>query len=102
MHPHHPLSKDAIQMLLGSPRGDYETLGPLIQKQKAGLETVAMDLYSVFTTGYLFLQEDPILQPGGSAKAEVAGYHRAWWTWSTAQEHLKNGTEPLPILTAIR
>jgi cytosolic phospholipase A2 len=61
-----------------------------------------MDLYAVFTTGYLFMQEDPIMRPGGSASVEVAGYHRAWWTWSTAKQYLVNGSEPLPILTAIR
>ncbi|CAK5280056.1 unnamed protein product [Mycena citricolor] len=102
MHPHHPLSASAVEKLLGSERGDYETLGPLIQKHRSGLHTVAMDLYSVFTTGYLFMQTDPALKPAGSAAAEVAGYHRAWWKWSQAQRRLVNGAEPLPILTAIR
>lgn len=102
LSPHHPLSLDAIQALLSSARGDYETLGPLIQKSKSGLHTVPMDLYAVFTTGYLFMQDDPMLQPMGSAAAEVPGYHRAWWKWTHAQQYLRSGAEPLPILTAIR
>lgn len=102
LSPLHPLSPEAIQRTLNVPRGDYETLGPLIQKHKSGLSTVPMDLYAVFTTGYLFYQEDPMIQPMGSAEAEVPGYHRAWWKWTQAQSFLANGTEPLPILTAIR
>lgn len=102
LSPHHPLSPDAVSKLLGRPNGDYETLGPLIHKHRLGLTTVAMDLYSVFTTGYLFMQDDPILQPGGSAEAEVPGYQKAWWKWSSAQRFLTGGAEPMPILTAIR
>ncbi|KAI3392994.1 hypothetical protein diail_4905 [Diaporthe ilicicola] len=79
--PHHPLSPEAVQKLLSSPRGDYETLGPLIQKSRSGLHTVSMDMYAVFTTGYLFMQEDPMMKPMGTAASEVAGYHRAWWKW---------------------
>ncbi|KAJ0124814.1 hypothetical protein J7T55_006155 [Diaporthe amygdali] len=100
--PHHPLSPEAVQKLLSSPKGDYETLGPLIQKSRSGLHTVPMDLYAVFTTGYLFLQEDPMIKPMGTAASEVAGYHRAWWKWTDAKRHVENGAEPLPILTAIR
>lgn len=102
LSPHHPLSPTAIQQVLQSPRGQHETLGPLIQKHESGLRTVAMDLYAVFLTGYLFQQEDPILKPGGSASAEIPGHHRAWWNWTSAQRYLANGDEPLPILTAIR
>lgn len=100
--PHHPLSPEAVQKLLSSPKGDYETLGPLVQKSKSGLHTVPMDLYAVFTTGYLFMQEDPMINPMGAAASEVAGYHRAWWKWTDAKRHLEDGAEPLPILTAIR
>ncbi|KAK3939550.1 acyl transferase/acyl hydrolase/lysophospholipase [Diplogelasinospora grovesii] len=105
LSPHHPLSPDAIQQVLSNkPHGEYQTLGPLIQKAKSGLHTVPMDLYAVFTTGYLFLQPDPLLQPGGSAETEIPGYHRrpGWWKWTDAKKHLLNGSEPLPILTAIR
>ncbi|KAL1884059.1 hypothetical protein Daus18300_000168 [Diaporthe australafricana] len=100
--PHHPLSPEAVQKLLSSPKGNYETLGPLIQKSKSGLHTVPMDLYAVFTTGYLFLEEDPMIKPIGTAASEVAGYHKAWWKWTDAKCHLADGAEPLPILTAIR
>jgi phospholipase A2 len=74
----------------------------LIVKKKSGLHTLPMDLYSVFTTGYLFMQHDPMINPGGSAEAEIPGYHHAWWKWSSAQQFLTTGAEPLPILTAIR
>lgn len=102
LSPHHPLSPDAIQTLLSSARGDYETLGPLIQKRLSGLHAVPMDLYAVFTTGYLFMQPDPSLKPLGSAEAELPGYHRSWWKWTSATNYLASGAEPLPILTAIR
>lgn len=107
LSPHHPLSPDAIQLLLSSASGEYETLGPLIQKRLSGLHAVPMDLYAVFTTGYLFMQQqqpDPSVQPLGSAASEVPGDHRhsAWWKWTSAANFLASGAEPLPILTAIR
>jgi phospholipase A2 len=102
LSPHHPLSKEAIRTVLSAPGGSDAALGPLVQKHKSGLRTVPMDLYSVFTTGYLFLQQDPMISPGGSAREEVAGYHRSWLTWPSAQKYLNDGSEPLPILTAIR
>lgn len=42
--PYHPLSGDAIRTILSAPGGARITLGPLIQKSKSGLQTVAMDL----------------------------------------------------------
>ncbi|KIW01190.1 uncharacterized protein PV09_07239 [Verruconis gallopava] len=101
LHPHHPFSYHAIRELLT--KGAYATLGPLIQKRKSGLNTVAMDFYSVLTTGYLFLHKDPALTPGGpglDTKKEVAGYHSEWFKWSNAL--LQDGKQPLPILTAVR
>jgi phospholipase A2 len=101
LSPHHPLSIKAIRAVLNA--GTYATLGPLIQKRRSGLKTVAMDLYAVLTTGYLFLQPDPALTPGGpgrDGRKEVAGYHREWYKWSNAL--LENGKQPLPILTAVR
>lgn len=102
LSPHHPLSGEAIRSVLTAPGGADVTLGPLVQKRHSGLHTVAMDLYSVFTTGYVFLQGDPSQQPGGSAGKEVAGYHRDWFKWSNALKWLEGGAEPLPLLTAIR
>lgn len=100
--PYHPLSSDAIRKVLLAPGGAHITLGPLVQKHHSGLKTVAMDLYSVFTTGYVFLH-DPVEDPTShGAKKEVAGYHRDWFKWSSATKHLEDGKEPLPILTAIR
>jgi cytosolic phospholipase A2 len=101
LSPHHPLSSDAIRAVLSAPGGALAALGPIIQKHHSGLDTVDMDLYSVFTTGYVFLH-DPTETPGGSAKKEVAGYHRDWFKWSNAQKYLETGAEPMPILTAIR
>lgn len=100
--PYHPLSGNAIRTILSSPGGARVTLGPLIQKSKSGLATVAMDLYSVFTTGWIFFQDDPADHPGGHAKREVAGYQKSWFRWSSAREYLDHGAEPLPIITAIR
>lgn len=85
--------------------GPALTLGPLVQKHRSGLDTVAMDLYSVFTTGYLFLGSDPALDPkkvGHEPKKELAGSHASWLKWSSAIAHLEQGQEPLPLLTAIR
>lgn len=103
LHPLHPLSPEAIKTVLSAPNGPYTTLGPLIQKHHSGLHTVAMDLYSVFTTGYLFLVNDPSLNPsGGGPRRELAGYHQDWFKWTNAIKYLHGGAEPLPILTAIR
>jgi cytosolic phospholipase A2 len=103
LSPHHPLSPEAVQQVLSLPHGDYQTLGPLIQKHASGLHNVAMDLYAVFTTGHLFAEEhDPMMHPGGTAEAEIPGRQKGWWKWTEAQQYLRNGAEPLPILTAIR
>ncbi|KIW75932.1 hypothetical protein Z517_10677 [Fonsecaea pedrosoi CBS 271.37] len=107
LHPHHPLSPEAVREVLNAPGGPTKTLGPLIQKHRSGLSTVAMDLYSVFTTGHLFLNHDPALEPPGlrgsfGVKKEVAGFHENWLKWSSANMYLLDGSEPLPILTAIR
>ncbi|KXT12457.1 hypothetical protein AC579_7358 [Pseudocercospora musae] len=100
--PYHPLSGDAIRTLLSVPGGAKITLGPLIQKSKSGLQTVAMDLYSVFATGWIFFQDDPASHPGGHANREVAGMQKSWYRWSTARQYTDEGTDPLPIITAIR
>jgi phospholipase A2 len=100
LSPHHPLSYKAIREVLSA--GPYATLGPLIQKRRSGLETVWMDLYSVLTTGYIFLHDDPAFKlggPGRDGRKEVAGYHD-WYKWSDAL--LDGGKQPLPILTAVR
>lgn len=107
LHPYHPLSPEAIREVLHSPGGPAKTLGPLVQKHRTGLSTVAMDLYSVFTTGHLFLLHDPALEPppprgAFGVKKEVAGKHENWFKWTSATPHLVDGSEPLPILTAIR
>jgi phospholipase A2 len=104
LSPHHPLSPDAIRMVLSAPGGAYTTLGPLVQKHHSGLHTVAMDLYSVFTTGYLFLINDPVLDPAKKKTygRELAGYRHNWFKWTNAMKYLNGGAEPLPILTAIR
>ena len=100
--PYHPLSGDAIRAILSAPGGAKVTLGPLIQKSQSGLDTVAMDLYSVFTTGWIFFQDDPAMHPGGTAQKEVAGYQRTWHKFTSIREHIDDGTQPLPIMTAIR
>ena len=59
LSPYHPLSAEAIRTVLTVPDGLYVTLGPLVEKHRSGLHIVAMDLYSVFTTGHLFLHDEP-------------------------------------------
>ncbi|KAF2099753.1 FabD/lysophospholipase-like protein [Rhizodiscina lignyota] len=103
LSPYHPLSPDAVRTLLK--QKPYETLGPIMAKRHSGLHTVAMDLYSVFTTGYVFMVDDPSTQPGmipQTPQKEVAGYHSQWYKWSNALKYLNGGAEPMPILTAIR
>ena len=99
--PFHPLSSDAIRTILSSPGGARTTLGPIIQKSRSGLQTVAMDLYSVFTTGWIFFQDDPITH-GHTAHKEVAGAQRGWYRWTSAAKYTDSGAEPLPLITAIR
>ena len=103
--PFHPLSPEAVREVLHSRDGPARTLGPLVQKHHSGLETVAMDLYSVFTTPFLFLVNDPEIDPGKigrEPRKEIAGYHSGWLKWTSAITHLQGGKEPLPLLTAIR
>lgn len=100
--PFHPLSGDAIRTVLSAPGGARITLGPVIQKSRSGLQTVAMDLYSVFTTGWIFLQDDPMTKPGHSADKEIAGYQKNWYRWTSAAKYTDTGAEPLPLITAVR
>lgn len=99
LSPFHPLSPEAVREVLQAPGGPARTLGPLVQKSKSGLKTVAMDLYSVFTTGHLFLHHDAGTAPNRMMRRKNA---MDWSKWSSAGVHLENGAEPLPILTAIR
>ncbi|EED15715.1 cytosolic phospholipase A2, putative [Talaromyces stipitatus ATCC 10500] len=98
LSPYHPLSDPAIRTTLTAINGPYNTLGPLILKQISGLHVVLMDLYSVFTTGYLFLHHS---QESEGIRYKPNG-DRGWWKWSDAHKWLNDGQEPLPIMTAIR
>ncbi|KAK3110235.1 hypothetical protein LTR53_015675 [Teratosphaeriaceae sp. CCFEE 6253] len=100
--PFHPLSGEAIRQVLSVPGGVRVTLGPLIMKSKSGLQTVAMDLYAVFTTGWIFLQDATATHPGRNIDKAAAGWQTSWWRWSSARMYTDNGAEPLPIFTAIR
>ena len=101
--PYHPLSGEAIRTILSTPGGARVTLGPLIQKSKSGLQTVAMDLYSVFTTGWIFFQDDDESgHQGGFVQKQMAGFQKSWYKLSAAKEYTDTGVEPLPIMTAIR
>lgn len=102
LSPLHPLSGEAVRKVLSVPGGTNVTLGPLVQKHHSGLHTVAMDLYSVFTTGFLFLQEDASNDPGPTTKKELASQHQEWFRWSNASKYLAHGENPLPLMTAIR
>jgi phospholipase A2 len=108
LSPNHPLSGDAIRATLDAPGGAYAALGPLVSKHKSGLTTVAMDLYSVFTTGHLFSNEPSTPRKGTGTfhkphmASKIAGKSHGWYKWTSAAKHLENGAQPLPILTAIR
>ena len=102
LSPYHPLSGEAIRTILTAPGGARTTLGPLIQKSKSGLQTVAMDLYAVFTTGWIFFQDGHGTDLDGHSKKEVAGLQRSWYRLSGARDYTDTGAEPLPIMTAIR
>lgn len=104
LHPFHPLSPEAVREVLQAPGGPAQTLGPLVQKSKSGLKTVAMDLYSVFTTGHLFLHSNhPQESVQHSTESAIPPLKDARWNkWSSASSYLQEGAEPLPILTAVR
>jgi phospholipase A2 len=73
LHPHHPLSAEAIRKLLIVADGPYVTLGPIAQKHYSGLHTVAMYLYSVFTTGHVFLHHHQHINQN------LAGHNHEWY-----------------------
>jgi cytosolic phospholipase A2 len=105
LNPYHPLSPEAVREVLHSVNGPALTLGPLIQKHKSNLETVAMDLYSVFTSGHLFLGSnngDGQIGAGPTTDHQATNTQSSWLKWSRAVRHLEQGQEPLPLLTAIR
>lgn len=102
LYPYHPLSGHAIRTLLSAPGGARVTLGPVIQKSLSGLQTVAMDLYSVFTTGWIFFQDDSSLHADAHSNKHVAGLQKSWETLSSMRKYTDDGSEPLPIMTAIR
>ncbi|KAH7020199.1 putative cytosolic phospholipase A2 [Ilyonectria destructans] len=92
LSPYHPLSAD-----------QKITLGPLIQKHETGLDIAMMDYYSVFTTGWIFFQGDLVQHPIPSPYKRLLGQgHRTWDKLSSLREHIDEGQEPIPIMTAIR
>ena len=78
LSPYHPLSGDIIRTVLSTSGGPRTTLGPLIQKGVSGLQTVAMDLYSVFTTGWILMQDIHGSHARDSAMKEVLEPQRSW------------------------
>lgn len=103
LSPYHPLSGEAIRVMLSAPSGPKVTLGPLIQKRETGLDIAMMDYYSVFTTGWIFFQGDLVQHPIPSPYKRILGQgHRTWDKLSSLREHIDEGQEPMPIMTAIR
>jgi phospholipase A2 len=72
LHSYYHLSGEAIRKLLTVADGPYVTLGPIAQKHYSGLYTVATDLYSVFSSGYVFLHHHP------PSKQDLAGHSHEW------------------------
>ena len=80
LSPFHSLSPEAVREVLHAQGGPARTLGPLVQKHRSGLQTVAMVIYAVFITGHLFLP-DPAVDPdkiGREPRKEAAGQHLNW------------------------
>lgn len=107
LSPNYPLSLEAIRATLDAPGGAYATLGPLVEKHKSGLAVVAMDLYSVFTTGHIFLNEQAALKATrlfhkSQVASKITGQSHGWYKWTAAAAWLEGGAQPLPILTAIK
>lgn len=102
LSPHHPLPAEAIRSVLLALGGARHALGLVVQKHHSGLKAVAMDLYSVFITGYVFLPNGPVATPGQTTTTEAASYRRDWFKWSNALRYRENSQEPMPILTVVR
>lgn len=100
--PYHPLSGDALRIMLSAPGGANALLGPLIQKSKSGLSIVAMDLYSVFTTGWIFFEVGTTKHIRKAVREDGNGHQQSWHNFSSCREHTDDGSEPLPIMTAVR
>ncbi|KAH8894740.1 putative cytosolic phospholipase A2 [Thozetella sp. PMI_491] len=101
-HPHHPLSDDAIRAVLSTPGAVDLLIGPLDIKDNTGLNVVPMDYYAVLVNGHIFLHDEEEMPDDVAPSETSAGFREEWFKWTNAQQHLKNGAEPLPILTAIR
>lgn len=99
--PHHPLSSDAVRLMLSAPGGAKALLGPLIQKTKSGLSIVAMDLYSVFISGWIFFESGPAAYAGSATSDEADDKRCSWTKFSSSRKYTDDASEPLPILTAI-
>lgn len=100
--PHHPLSGDAMRIMLSAPGGANALLGPLIQKSKSNLSIVAMDLYSVFTTGWIFFEDGTTRHHGRFAHGYDTSHQHSWHKFSDSRRYTDDGSEPLPIMTAVR
>lgn len=101
LSPHHPLSDDAIRAVLAAPKGVDVAFGPLSVKSHSGLHVVAMDYYSVFTSGHIFLHSRE-QRPPNSKDPGFDGFKPEWFKWSGCRAALQDGAEPMPILTAVR
>jgi cytosolic phospholipase A2 len=103
--PYHPLSSDAMRAILSTPGGANVTLGPVLQKRRAGLDTHAMDWYAVFTSGWIFFRGEAKPELGRSSRErDAAGspQHLVWHKYSSLRAYTDAGAEPLPVMTAIR
>lgn len=92
----HPLSLRALNTVVRSSQGIYFLLGPLIRKTGSpsrDIGLVVMDLYATLTTTYQFLSR----QPGSKLSRATLQFSKVW-----KRAGLVHGTEPMPILTAVR
>lgn len=92
----HPLSLRALNTVVRSSQGVYFLLGPLIRKTASpgrDIGLVVMDLYATLTTAYQFLSR----QLGAKLSRATFQFSKVW-----KRAGLDQGTEPMPILTAVR
>lgn len=59
-------------------------------------------VYAVFISGWIFFQHHPMTHPTRHLHSELTGLHPCWFRYSTAQKYIDDGSEPLPIMTAVR
>lgn len=109
---HHPLSMTAIDAVARSANGIYFQLAPILQKIRVGhLHPGPLDLYGTLITSHIFFQPAVLKDHSKTTSddnKDERGTHialqRDWFRFSLTfkTNNLHQGSQPLPILTAVR